>query len=168
MGVTTKMIEAMSDYLAPRLFDAARVTYPSSNLALLARLHGASVEEAVAIYQASVDLLRSEVNVSDVFPEQQPLFPEKLDFAGVVAVLPLFYENSMEGGFEPADDSVVLVQPCVVKALAEAHLRGVAEGTADASRQYAKLAKLALPAVRRLHAALDNLLDAADPEGDGS
>lgn len=29
------------------------------------------------------------------------------------AVLPLFYENPVEGGYDPADDAVILVQPCV-------------------------------------------------------
>jgi hypothetical protein len=93
--------------------------------------------------------------------KQEPLLPNKIDFTGVVAVLPLFYENSVEGGFEPADDEVLLVQPCVVAALNAAR----EQGRLDAAREYAELARLALPAVRRLHAALDNLLDAAEPDG---
>lgn len=31
----------------------------------------------------------------------------------VVAVLPPFYENTVEGGFEPMPDEMVLAQPCV-------------------------------------------------------
>lgn len=46
-----------------------------------------------------------------------------LDLTGVVAIIPLFYENTGDGGYEPADDETILAQPCVRRRLAELEAR---------------------------------------------
>lgn len=50
------------------------------------------------------------------------------ELADAQAVPPLFYENPVEGGHEPADDGAILVQPCVRAAISGCYAEGHAAG----------------------------------------